>query len=106
MTQPEYDIYNWDPLTPQQVSERFRDLQMPWWIAGGWAIDLHLGKQTRVHRDTDVLILRPDQFTIQEHLHNWDLYKTNQPGLAPWPAGEFLPPGVNDIWCRNLSTRH
>jgi hypothetical protein len=100
MTQQEYDIYNWDPLTPEQVSERFCNLRIPWWIAGGWAIDLHVGKPTREHRDTDVLVLREDQFKVQRHLEDWDLYKTNQPGLKPWPAGEFLPPGVNDVWCR------
>ena len=30
----------WEPLTPQQAAERLRGLGAPWWIAGGWALDL------------------------------------------------------------------
>lgn len=80
------------------------DLSIPWWIAGGWAIDLHVGTPSRRHLDTDVLILRKDQLTVQEHLSEWDLFKAAQPGLLrPWPPGEFLRPGVNDVWCRRTS---
>jgi hypothetical protein len=94
------DIHNWAPMVPDQVRELLRGVSAPWWIAGGWAIDLYLGRQTREHGDTDVLIRRDDQFVFQEFLSGWDLHKTQQPGLKPWPKGEFLGPGVNDVWCR------
>jgi hypothetical protein len=87
-------------MLPDQVHELLRGVPVPWWIAGGWAIDLFLGRQTRPHGDTDVLILRHDQLVFQEFLSDWDLHKTKQPGLKPWPKGEFLSPGVNDVWCR------
>ena len=77
---------------------------MPWWISGGWAIDLFIGHQTRPHGDIDVLILRKDQLKVQQHLSGWDLHKTGQPGLKPWLTGEFLGPPVNDIWCRRTPT--
>jgi hypothetical protein len=75
---------------------------VPWWIAGGWAVDLFLGRQTREHGDTDVLIRRDDQLAVQEHLTSQGLllYKTQQPGLEPWPPGEFLARPFDDIWCR------
>jgi hypothetical protein len=92
--------YNWDPMTPAQVREVLSGMACPWWISGGWAIDLFLGRQTRPHDDTDVLIRRDDQLLLQEFLSEWDLHKTQQPGLKPWPKGEFLTPGVNDVWCR------
>jgi len=94
------DIHNWDPMTPDLVYELLRGVSVPWWIAGGWAIDLFLGRQTRPHDDTDVLIRRDDQLALQAFLSDWDLHKTQQPGLKPWPKGEFLNPGVNDVWCR------
>jgi len=94
------DIYNWDPMTPVQVHELLHRVSFPWWISGGWSIDLFLGRQTRSHDDTDVLVRRIDQLALQEFLSDWDLHKTQQPGLKPWPAGEFLEPGVNDVWCR------
>ncbi|MBN1582580.1 MAG: amino acid transporter [Anaerolineae bacterium] len=75
-------------------------LSVPWWMAGGRAIDLFAGYETRVHGDTDVLIRRDDQLAVQRYLSDWDLHKTKQPGLKPWPGGEFLARPVNDIWCR------
>jgi len=94
------DIHNWKPLTVEETVDLMSGLCVPWWIAGGWAIDLFLGCQTRTHGDTDVLIRRDDQLEVQRHLADWDLHKTQQPGLKPWPAGEFLKRPVNDIWCR------
>lgn len=98
------ELIKWKALQPLDVAHLLRALSVPWWIAGGWAIDLFVGRQTRPHGDTDVLILRRDQFAIHDFLRGWDLHKTNQPGLRPWPVGEFLPLGVNSIWCRR--TRH
>ncbi len=92
--------HNWSPLLPGQVQQLLADLNVPWWLAGGWAIDLFIGHQTRDHADIDVLILRSDQLILQTYLADWELYKTNQPGLKRWKKDEFLPPGINDIWCR------
>lgn len=99
-TESEYDLYNWAPLSPEEVYILLNGLSVPWWIAGGWAIDLHVGTHSRRHLDTDVLVLRKDQFKVQEYLFEWDLFKTGQPGLKPWPRREFLHLGVNDVWCR------
>jgi hypothetical protein len=92
--------HNWQPLQPDEVQELLKDLPAPWWIAGGWAIDLFLGRQTRDHLDIDVLILRRDGLALREYLSGWDLHKAQQPGLKPWAAGEYLPVGVNDVWAR------
>lgn len=94
------DEKNWDPYRPEEIYELFKSLTIPWWIAGGWAIDLFLGSKTRNHLDIDIQILRKDQLKLQEFLEGWDLYKTNQPGLKPWKKDELLQLGVNSIWCR------
>jgi len=81
-----------------------KGLPVRWWIAGGWAIDLFVGRQTRPHGDCDVLVLRRDQLAAQEHLTGWDLYASDPRGtLRPWLDCEFLPVGVHDIWCRRGS---
>ena len=98
-------LYVWQPLRPDEVLELLNDAPIPWWIAGGWAIDLFRGQVTRELEDIDVLILRRDQFVLQEFLGDWDLHKTQQPGLKPWPKGEFLQPGVNDVWCKREPCR-
>jgi hypothetical protein len=84
-----------------EVTDLLRDVDCPWWVAGGWAIDLCVGHQTRTHDDTDVLILRDDQTAMQRTLDGWDLHAADPPGsLRPWRAGEILPAAVHDVWCR------
>lgn len=91
----------WDPLGLDEAAAEFGMWKLPWWIAGGWAIDLHLGHQSREHGDLDVLVLRRDQALVREHLTDWDVQAADPPGsLRPWPIGETLPPTVHDVWCR------
>jgi hypothetical protein len=88
-------------MSPAEVTALLGGVGFPWWIAGGWAIDLHLGRQTRHHEDLDVLVLRDDQLALQQVLSGWDLHAADPPGsLRPWRAGEVLPPEVHDVWCR------
>lgn len=91
----------WRPLDPAGVAALLADVGCRWWIAGGWAIDLYLGRQTRPHEDIDVVVLRDDLPTVQHHLHGWTLMAADPPGtLRDWRAGEQLPGTVHDIWCR------
>jgi hypothetical protein len=90
----------WKPRSLSEVCQLLSELTIPWWIAGGMAIELFVGRTIREHDDIDILILRKDQQLLQTYLRGWDLHKTNQPGLKPWPTGEYLAYGVNQIWCR------
>jgi Aminoglycoside-2''-adenylyltransferase len=89
---------------PSDAGRLFAGLcEGPWWIAGGWAIDLWLGRQTRPHVDLDVAVLRSEQHRVQDHLQRlgWDLHVAVAPGvLAPWAAGQPLGPGTHAVWCR------
>lgn len=92
---------SWDPLPPEEVAARFSQASVPWWIAGGHAIALAVGHRFREHADTDVLLLRRDQHTVQEVLPDWEWWAADPPGtLRPWRVGESLTAGVHDIWCR------
>ncbi len=91
----------WDPLRPEDADAEFATWAAPWWVAGGWAIDMILGRQTREHGDLDLLVLRRDQACVREELLDWDVHAADPPGsLRPWPVGETLPPAVHDVWCR------
>ncbi|MET7676967.1 nucleotidyltransferase domain-containing protein [Streptomyces seoulensis] len=81
----------------------FAKADFPWWIAGGYAIDLAVGHELRPHGDLDVLVLRHDQARVRDLLADWDLYVADPPGqgkLRPWRPGEVLQPPLHDIWCR------
>jgi hypothetical protein len=84
-----------------EVAAWFRDCGVPWWIAGGYAIELAVGRAVREHGDIDVLVLRRDQAAVQRALAGWDWHAADPPGtLRPWRPGEVLRAGVHDIWCR------
>lgn len=91
----------WDPMAPEDAAVEFCTWALPWWVAGGWAIDLLLGHQSRAHGDLDILILRRDQALVRKHLSDWDVHAADPPGvLRRWPIGETLPASVHDVWCR------
>lgn len=47
----------------------------PWFIAGGWAIDLYLNKVTRQHKDIEIGIFRENQNELKKYLADWQFYK-------------------------------
>ena len=91
------DLGEWKPLRPEQVRPRLAAVGVPWWIAGGWALDLHLGRQTRPHADLDVGLLRADQQAVFEALADWELFVACDGTLRP------LVPGARA--CTSLGTR-
>jgi hypothetical protein len=100
----------WQPYHPREVAQLFASATVPWWVAGGWAIDLFLMAQTRDHEDIDVLFLRHDQQEIRALLQGWDVQEAH-PELVPgsWPFQEWkqallLSAHVHDIWCRPKQT--
>jgi hypothetical protein len=67
-------------------------LTVPWWITGGWAIDLAVGHVTRDHNDVNVMMLERDEHALRG-LTGVDiqLIADGQPG--PWPGGRRLAAG-------------
>jgi hypothetical protein len=93
----------WDPLPLSEVARLLppSTAEAPWWIAGGYAIELFVGSRVRDHDDIDVLVLRRDQCLVHAALPGWNTQVADPPGqLRPWPVGETLPDHVHDIWCR------
>ena len=97
---PQHEL-PWQPLTIDAVIALLRDVAFPWWVAGGYAIELAVGEPVRPHDDVDVLLLRRDHLAARSLLAEWDCWVADPPGtLRPWPLGETLPDTVHDVWCR------
>ena len=73
----------------------------PWFVAGGWALDLFVGKNTRTHSDLDLGILRQDQRALQNFLVGWDLEKAINGVFHPWKEGEELNLPVHEIHAKH-----
>jgi hypothetical protein len=74
-----------------------------WYVCGGWAIDLYLGRVTRAHKDVDVSIARAHQLEVRDYLsrRGWSLEKAHDGELSTWEEGEFLSKPFHTVWCRN-----
>lgn len=101
----------WQPWSPQEVAAFFASLHVPWWIAGGWAIDLFLGQKTREHEDIDVQVLRRDQHAVRTLFGSWDIQAALPPPrdeawpFRSWNPNEVLDQDIHDIWCRPAATQ-
>jgi len=83
-----------------EVAALFSNLRCPWFIAGGWAIDIFLREVTRIHDDVDVAILRRDQRTVRRFLEDWTFEKSVEGRAEPWRDGEWLALPIHEIHAR------
>ena len=94
-----------DPwAVPRHVKEIMAGFDRPWFLAGGWAIDLFVRRVTRAHADVEIAILREDQAPIRHYLEGWEFEKVSrEPGggrREPWRDEERLDPPVHEIHAR------
>lgn len=73
---------------------------LPWCVAGGWAVDLHLNRRTRRHDDVDVMVLDRDVGTFYAAMvGSLDLF-AERPETGErfeWKPGQALTPGVEAL---------
>jgi len=91
---------NWATTTPEDAVSWFSSLTVPWWVAGGWALDLFLGQQFREHGDFDVGVLRRDSPQLLAALWNWEIFEAQNGALSQLRYGVAPRQEVNSLWCR------
>jgi len=75
------------------VGSLLSGLSVPWWITGGWAIDLAVGHLTRDHADVNVMMLERDEHALRGLTGvSIQLIADGQPP-GPWRAGRRLTAG-------------
>lgn len=79
-----------------KVNEWMSEFQGQWGVAGGWAIDLFIGKETRIHSDIEVALFREDQHVLKRALSNWSFEKVVKGELVTWEE-EWLELPVHEI---------
>jgi hypothetical protein len=86
---------------PLKVAAVMREFKPDWFVAGGWAIDLFLEKETRPHNDIEIAVFRRDQMILQNYLCKWRLQKVERGALSDWKKNEFLELPVFEIHAFN-----
>ena len=89
--------------SPQAIASLMSDFEKRWFIAGGWAIDLFLDKETRPHGDIEIAVFRDDQICLQNYLEKWTLKTAVNGRLKAWKKHEFLRLPLHEIHCFDQS---
>jgi Aminoglycoside-2''-adenylyltransferase len=124
----EPDVSQWDPWRPEEVAERFADVDVPWYIAAGWAIDLFLGGERRKHADIEVAVPNARFDELAEALAGFEVFVVGagtatplaeahdrlteahqtwvrEPGSGKWRLDVFREPSDGNTWiCRREPT--
>jgi len=84
-----------------EVQIIFANAPFRWWISGGLALDLFVGRSWRAHGDTDVGVLRRDVSRLRTVMKSWDIQVAAAGILSIW-RGQVLDPEEheNNLWCR------
>jgi hypothetical protein len=86
---------------PEEVGSFVRPLMAgfgaPSYVAGGWALDLFLGRATRPHADVELAIFREDQSLLHSHLRGWTFTKIVNGRREQWHNTDALSLPVHEI---------
>ncbi|MFF2448287.1 nucleotidyltransferase domain-containing protein [Neobacillus sp. NPDC058068] len=84
----------------QSITSLMSGFNKSWFIAGGWAIDLFIGKETREHKDLEIAIFRKEQQYLKDYLKEWEFKKVIKGKLHPWESEPLKLP-IHEIHASN-----
>lgn len=74
----------WDPLTPATIGDFMAGFARPWWVVGGWSIEVVTGVH-RDHEDMDVSLLADDAEEFRCFLGDrWTAWNVDDSWLRPF----------------------
>jgi len=76
----EPDVSKWDAWRPEEAARLFAQVEAPWYVAAGWAIDLCLGGQRREHEDLEIAVPRDQLGEILDALAGFEFFAAGVPG--------------------------
>lgn len=92
----------WNAWSPWELSERLGSTIAPWYIVGGWALDLWHGRQTREHEDLEFAI-QPEDIEYFRALLPELTFFTAHEGMVEYLPPQVAPPGhIKQIWGADL----
>jgi hypothetical protein len=85
----EPDLAMWAAWRPEEVARRLRRVDAPWYIAAGWAIDLFLGSERRVHSDIEVAIPGARRDEVLDALEGFDFFAAGSGVVSELAEGDL-----------------
>ena len=95
------DYGPWSPASLAEIRDLLDSAPFRWWVAGGHALELHVGHAWRDHADTDVGSSRADAQSVHQWLHHFDLNIAANGRLKPWDGRPLIEADAeNNVWVR------
>ncbi len=95
----------WEAWTPDDLAVRFADLAVPWYVTGGWALDLWHGRLTRQHGDLEFATLPEGIGDCRARLGDLDHFVARDGTLTYLPHGARPPDDLTQIWMADMRAR-
>ncbi|MFG5119961.1 nucleotidyltransferase domain-containing protein [Methylorubrum sp. POS3] len=88
----------WAAWSPRELGQRLRNAIHPWYIAGGWALDIWHGRQTREHEDLEFVVMRNDANYFRVTFNELDFFTVHSGAVEYLPPSAKLPSDVWQLW--------
>jgi len=75
-------VSKWAAWRPEEVARLLHSVHVPWYVAGGWAIDLFLGGERREHEDLEIAVPHDRFGEIEEVLPGFEVFVITGPAEA------------------------
>ena len=88
----------WEAWRPDEIAERLAGVDAHWYVAGGWAIELFVGRPTRPHDDLEIGVAAGDFAAVRTALadHEFDVIGSGHRWPLDNPAFDLL----HQTWAR------
>jgi hypothetical protein len=90
----------WANTRPADAARWLQGASVDWWFAGGWAIDLWLGRQTREHSDLEIGCFRSDLPSFAGVFSGWDVCIARNKQLQPHDLRDAPPDPPFSLWLK------
>lgn len=90
----------WRETSPEELAGWLAEAEVPWGIAGGWALDLWSGTISRPHSDIEISCFRADLPRLLPLLSGFEIVIARNKLLTPHPQGVDLPEPPFSLWLR------
>ncbi|HZT65630.1 MAG TPA: hypothetical protein VFA11_07555 [Acidimicrobiales bacterium] len=95
------DFGPWAPPATGELAQIFSGSPFRWWVTGGVALELHVGRSWRGHSDLDVGICRSQAPALHRWLSGRRLFVAAGGRVTPWDGRPLsAEANENNVWVR------
>ena len=93
----------WDAWSPMQLAQKLNGVDAHWYVVGGWALDLWLGKQSREHEDLEFATSPKYVPKLASHLSELTFFEAKAGQLTACDVNQAFNNDVWQFWGADLS---